>query len=820
MTPMQEQYNRIKSSYKDFIVLFRLGDFYETFEEDAIQLSKVLGITLTSRGKNENKTPLAGIPYHSLNNYMPKLVEAGLKIVIAEQMEEAKPGKLVEREVTKVITPGTVLEESSLDGSINNFIGAVFDSKKTKVFVYGDVSTGELSVFYSNNIESILNEVKKISPKELLIEQELSEKFSGIKTHIELYECKDFEDAEMQLKTLLDLGTLKGLGLENKHEAVICISALLAYIRNNSKADLRHFKNIKIYDESNLMQLDEATIRNLELLFPQQNSIKNSSIYDLLNRCKTPMGRRKLRNWIIFPLKDFDQIQNRLDATNYFYENPIVLSDLQSLFASIADLERIATRIAIKSSQPRDLNALKISLSGIFDVMQQINNIPVTNIKNAYTTLESSYKELLETCKIIDSAINPNANNLGEGDVILTGYDPRIDEIRELKENSKSVLNNIQKNEIESTGIPSLKISFNSVFGYFIEVTKTHANKVPAHYIRKQTLANAERYITEELKVIEEKLLSAESNLYKLEAEIYRNILDSLEPRIDALFEVSKIIAELDIYLSFAEVSRDKSYTKPELTKENLLEIRNGRHPVIENIVKEYVSNDSHFDNANIIKVITGPNMSGKSTYIRQNALIVLMAQIGCMVPADSMKTKVFDRIFTRVGASDNLSKGESTFMVEMSETANILNSATKDSLIILDEIGRGTSTYDGVAIAWSIIEYIFKRSKAFTLFATHYHELSDLEKNYKGVVNYNVDIKEEGDKIEFLHKIVKGSADRSYGVYVAKISGVPEEVTDRAEEILKKFESGSSVKEDKRTSSSKSPSKPRKISPDQLGLI
>lgn len=816
---MQEQYTRIKSKYQDFIVLFRLGDFYEAFEEDAELLSRVLGITLTSRGKNENKTPLAGIPYHSLNNYMPKLVDAGLKIVIADQMEEAKPGKLVERDVTKIITPGTLLEESSLDGSVNNFIGAVYINKNIHSFSYADISTGELYLFECKDINFLLNEVRKISPKELLVTQDLVEKFSSVKTHIEIYTPEKSDLCEAKIKDFLELGTLKGYGIIEHHQ-LICIAALLTYIKDNSKSAISHLRNIKIYNDSDLMQLDEATIRNLELIFPQQGSTKNSSIYDLLNRCSTAMGRRKLRNWILFPLKNFEQINERLDSTFYFYENPIQLSDAQNLLSSIADLERIATRISIKSSQPRDLNALGVSLKNIFDLMDAIKNIPVARIKQFAEIFNREKETLTKALKLIDNAINSDANNLGEGNVIKPGFDSRIDEIRQLKENSKGILNNIQKQEIESTGISSLKISFNSVFGYYIEVTRTNSAKVPSHYIRKQTLANAERYITEELKVIEEKLLSAEATLFKLEAEVYRKVLDDLSPFVNSLFEVSKVISEIDIYLSFAEISREKSYCKPELTTQNILEISAGRHPVVENIVKDYVSNDSIFQSENIIKVITGPNMSGKSTYIRQNALIVLMAQIGCMVPADKMKLKVFDRIFTRVGASDNLSKGESTFMVEMSETANILNHATKDSLIILDEIGRGTSTYDGVAIAWSIIEYIFNNSKAFTLFATHYHELSDLENIYKGVVNYNVDIKEEGDKIEFLHKIIKGSADKSYGVYVAKISGIPDQVVKRAEEILKKFETTSNMKESPKQKSSKSPSKPKRISPDQLGLI
>ncbi len=835
MTPMQEQYQKIKSEYQDFIILFRLGDFYETFNEDAIQISKVLGITLTSRGKDANKTPLAGIPYHALANYMPKMVEAGLKVVIAEQMEEAVPGKLVERKVTKVITPGTVMDENSLDSTKNNYI-ACFNrytlNKATEyLLAYSDLTTGLLQVFSSKSLNQFKLELNKVNPSEILVSSKDYDFLKEISSKsIEKVEDNKFE-INYALECLLSqLGvlSLKGYGLEDNDPLVIVAGVLINYLKECQKGELKHLKSIKKYSYSDYMQLDTETIRNLELIYSTSGNDSNT-LYTVLNRCSTSMGKRNLRKWLIYPLINRDKLIDRLESVEAFYSNPILSSDLSNTLNNISDIERISGRIGVGSALPRDLIALKQSLISIKQIAEILNNNSLSNrlkilvdkLTSADSELNPIINKIIET--IDDSIDNEPPATLSDVGIIKTGFNSEIDEIRSLRQNSKQVLSKMQTDEASSTGITSLKISFNQVFGYYIEITKTHLNKVPSHYIRKQTLANAERFITPELKELEEKILSSEEKLIKLEQAVFLEIRNKIAECLAEILEVAEIIAEIDCYISFAKVAKENRYIKPILIEEDKLEINNSRHPVIERIVNEFTSNSASFSKDNRIHILTGPNMSGKSTYIRQIALITLMAQIGSFVPADSMSWNIVDRIFTRVGATDNLSKGESTFMVEMNETANILNNATSNSLIILDEVGRGTSTYDGVAIAWSIIEYIFENLKSKTLFATHYHELINLESQYKGICNYNVEVLEVNGEIMFKHKIVKGGTNRSYGVHVAKLAGIPNEVLEKADKILKAFENESSVEKTVNKSNNKSKSKiakPKAIHPEQLGLI
>lgn len=833
MTPMQEQYQKIKEEYKDFVILFRLGDFYETFNDDAITVSKVLGITLTSRGKDANKTPLAGIPYHALANYMPKLVESGLKVVIAEQMEEPVPGKLVERKVTKVITPGTVMDENSLDSSRNNYIACIYKNTESEyLLAYCDLTTGLFEVFQTDSAAKLKIELNKINPAEILT---ANKDFDFVKNIINKpIEREDDSKFEINyalecLLSQLGVLSLKGFGLSDEDPLVIVAGVLISYLKQCQKGEIKHIKSVKKYTYSDYMLLDPETIRNLELIYSTSGNDKNT-LYNVLNDCNTPMGKRNLRKWILYPLINEQKLNDRLESVSTFFENPILTGDIESMLTQVSDIERIAGRIGTSSANPRDLISLKYSLLKVNEIIEFLskntNSIRLNYLVDMFNGESSELKKcvmnVIDTIeRSIDDEPSASLNDVG---IIKTGFNSEIDEIRSLRQNTKKILAQMQTDEVSKTGITSLKISFNQVFGYYIEVTKTHLSKVPENYIRKQTLANAERYITPELKKLEEKILSSEEKLIKLEQEVYINIRNQLADNLEEILETADIVAEIDCYVSFAKVAKRNRYIKPTLENKNQLIIDNSRHPVIEQIVSEFTSNSVEFNENNIIHILTGPNMSGKSTYIRQIALITLMAQIGSFVPAEKMNWSIVDRIFTRVGATDNLSKGESTFMVEMNETANILNNATKNSLIILDEIGRGTSTYDGVAIAWSIIEYIYEAISAKTLFATHYHELINLETQYKGISNYNVEVLEVNGDILFKHKIIKGGTNRSYGVHVAKLAGIPDGVLEKSNRILKAFENENTLekgvsKQNSKKSTSKL-KKPKAIHPEQLGLI
>jgi len=796
MTPMQEQYNRIKSEYTDYVILFRLGDFYEAFDEDAVILSRVLGITLTSRGKEDNRKPMAGIPYHALKNYLPKLISEGIKVAIAEQMEEASPGKIVDRQITKVITPGTILDENSLEGSKNNFIAAVNYSNKLFNIVYADISTGEFNLIENLNQKVFQNELGKILPKEILVTDNiLIKSLEFLNTKFETIEKsdQDYKNNLNMLKAHFKVHNLKSFGInEEEKEKINLLGSLFNYLERTQKTTLKHFLNINLVNISDYMTLDPETVRNLELISNASGSNQNT-LYHQLNECKTSMGKRLLSNWILQPLIKSDLINERLNIVNSFYNNPRIIAEIFELLNEISDIQRISGRIGVNIAHPKDLLGLKYSLRNslkIIDLIknsEELKNEILQTFLNKTTLNTESIKLIIE---LIETSINEEAPAIAnEGNIIKTGYNSEVDSLHELKNNSRTMLTEIQKREIERTNISSLKISFNNVFGYYIEITKSHLAKVPADYIRKQTLANAERYITPELKELEDKILTAEDKLIKLEFTLFDEVRVKLSESISDILNLSYLIAQIDIFNSFGYIARQSQCTMPVISEQKILKINNGRHPIIEKLVNQFTPNDVLFDQSDNIHILTGPNMSGKSTYIRQVAVLALMAQLGSFVPAEKMILKPFDRIFTRVGASDNLSKGESTFMVEMTETSNILNNATENSLIILDEVGRGTSTYDGVAIAWSIIEYINSKLKSFTLFATHYHELIALEDQYTNIKNFNVEVNEKAGEIIFKHKIIQGGTNRSYGIHVAKLAGLPDEVIKKADLILKDFE-------------------------------
>lgn len=821
MTPMQKQYNEIKKEYSDAVLLFRLGDFFEAFNEDAELLSNILGITLTGRGKGEKRTPMAGIPHHALKNYLPKLVEKGLKVAIADQVEEAVQGQLVERKVTQIITAGTIIDEDTLDSSKNNYLAAVIREENEYLLAFTDITTGEFKVFKSRDVNSCIRELNKINPSELLINDSVEIDTSRFNRIEKVNDTKNIRENLEYLKNHFDLKTLEGFGLKDNDKLINVAAILLRYIKNNHKEDLNHIHNISIYNFSDYMQLDSETINNLELLYPLNTSGDiNATVYSILNNAITSMGQRLLRVWIVNPLVNSEMLQERLDSVEYFFKDSLLNSDTRDLLKGIYDFERIAGRIGFRTINPKDLIALKNSLENSLGLLDKLQNSELPLRLKYLTNVENTEEIQAVITKIGNTIVEEPSTVIGEGIVVKEGVDSEIDEYRSLKNNSKKILLEIQQRESSAHGIPSLKVSFNKVFGYYIEVTKTHGDKVPNNYVRKQTLTNAERYITEELKEIEDKIFSAEDKLFTKETEIFNNLILEIERSLDVILEFSKKIAEIDVLSCFGFNSRQMSLVKPEIVTENFLNIKNGRHIVVEKISNHFISNDTEFNNDSKIHILTGPNMSGKSTYIRQVALITLLAQIGSFVPASEMQFSIVDRIFTRVGATDNLAKGQSTFMMEMIETANIINNATEKSLIILDEVGRGTSTYDGVAIAWSIVEYLITKIKAKTLFATHYHELISLSEKFSDLENYNVSVNEKNGEITFQYKIVKGGTDKSYGVHVGKIAGLPKEVTDRAEEILSKFEAtnvGTNIKNNQTKSKKITP---KSVNPEQLGLL
>lgn len=799
-TPMMSQYLEIKENYKDCLLFFRLGDFYELFFEDAITTVAELDIALTKKscGKKDGKSlkvDMCGVPFHSADGYIAKLIEKGHKVAICEQVEDPKnmSGKIVKRDVVRVVTAGTVIDTNILEESKNNYIMCLFENKAGIGVSVCDVSTGEfLTIQFSLSEKSkVIDEIAKYNPSEIICNSKFSlvsnvEKVFGIK----IYTCLDFyfeiDNAKDTLLKHFDVLNLSGFGIDEEPILISVSGALMRYLLDTQKNNLSHISNVKKYTTNKYMSLDISSRRNLELTETIREKSKKGSLLWVLDKTKTPMGARLIRKWIEQPLIDKEDIENRLLAVEYIKNNTLDKIDLIDYLSKIKDMERLIGKISYQTANARDLISLKNSFKNLPEIKQILlksNTQLIKNICADFDTLEDLYN-------IICSAIQEEPPfSIREGDIIKDGFNEQIDNFREAKNKGTSWLLDLEEKEREKTGIKNIKIRYNKVFGYYIEVTNSYLSLVPDDYIRKQTLANCERFITEELKKIEEAILGADEKLVEIEYEEFCKVRNHLADNIGRIQKMANIIATLDVLLSFAEVAIKNNYKKPNMLddKNGNINISLGRHPVVELLVEDsFIPNNTILDKEkNRLAIITGPNMAGKSTYMRQVALIVLMAQIGSFVPCDDADICIVDRIFTRVGASDDLATGQSTFMVEMSEVANILNNATDKSLLILDEIGRGTSTFDGLSIAWAVLEHIAERIGARTLFATHYHELTEIEGKIDGVNNYCVEIKDNGDDIIFLRKIIKGGATSSYGIHVAKLAGIPGRVIDRANEIL-----------------------------------
>jgi DNA mismatch repair protein MutS len=756
----------------------------------------VLNIALTTRDKKDDPTPLAGFPHHALEQYLPKLVKNGHNVVVAEQVEDPKLAKgIVRREITRIVTPGTLTENSDKGQSTNIFAASVFKSKSAYGLAISDISTGTTRVTQTSSRSELIDEIGKLSPAEVLLPPDLS--FSEL-SHLPLQILEDhdysYEHAKKFLTSHFNVKSLASYGLSPHKAAIIAAGALISYLEETQKTDISHISTLTYYDIRGNMILDAATIRNLDLTTSAGESGSNTSLFGILNTCITGMGSRKVHSWILNPLLEKKKIDRRSDCVEYFFSNPDELSHTRDLLKDVADMERICGRIGLNRANARDLRNLAGSLTAAVALKEALHG---EDVFGPYTTVYSKYAPAVsEVISLIEKSIEDSPpQTIMEGHIIADGYNKKIDEIRKNTSDSREWIENLQKKERERTGIPSLKVSKNKVFGYYIEITNTHKDKVPDDYIRKQTLVNSERYVTPELKEKEEIVFNAEEKLAVLEYECFQEIREKILRHIQAVQKVADVTASIDALLSFANVARLNDYKKPVLynfgAKNGILSIKDSRHPIVELHSDEpFIHNDLVMnDQEERLIILTGPNMSGKSTFIRQMALIILMAQIGSYVPAQSAEIALVDRIFTRVGASDDLSGGRSTFMVEMDEAANIVHNATQHSFIVLDEVGRGTSTYDGVSIAWAIAEYIHDSLGARCLFATHYHELLKLETELDGVKNYNVAVLEEKDTIIFLRKIEKGGTDRSYGIYVAEMAGLPESVISRASHILEGFE-------------------------------
>lgn len=809
LTPMMQQYIDIKKQYQDALLFFRLGDFYELFFEDAETASRELEITLTGRDCGQaERAPMCGVPYHSVDSYIDRLITKGYKVAICEQVEDASQAVgIVKRDVVRVVTPGTIMDTQLIDEKKNNYIMSIYGCPQGWGIAYGDLTTGELKtteIIGAESKQKLIDEVSKIQPKEIIyyidddsfkntILQELPKKFD-LMVNLQPPWCYELSYASDQLKKQFKLMALDGLGLTLNHLGINATGALLDYLGTTQKRTLGHINQLKVYHISETMVLDLTTRSNLELTETIRSRSKKGSLLWVLDRTQTAMGGRMLRKWIEEPLLNPDKINQRLDAVEALKDNLLLRSELKDSLKQVYDIERLAAKVAYGSANPRDLVALKTSLRQVPQI-KGLLQASMGLIKALYDQLDP----LDDITDLIDRAIiDEPPLTLKEGGVIKAGYHPQVDELQLASKEGKQWIAGLEQTEREKTGIKNLKVSFNKVFGYYIEVTKSYLKLVPEDYIRKQTLANCERYITPELKEMESKILGAEEKIIVLEQQLFTEVREIVARQVKRLQTTAGSIAALDALHSLAEIASEGQYVKPQMNTEGRIHIQEGRHPVVEKMLgsQHFVHNDTCMDHdQHQILVITGPNMAGKSTYMRQVAIIVLMAQIGSFIPAREATIGIVDRIFTRVGASDDLSQGQSTFMVEMSEMANILNCATENSLLILDEIGRGTSTFDGLSIAWSVIEHISKLLKSKTLFSTHYHELTELEGKIKGVKNYRIAVKEEGEDIIFLRRVVEGSADKSYGIQVAKLAGLPSKVIHRANEILQQLEENDIVK-------------------------
>ena len=794
-TPMMKQFMALKAKHPDAILLFRVGDFYETYSQDAIVASEILGITLTRRANGAARTlEMAGFPHHALDTYLPKLVRAGKRVAICDQLEDPKlTKKLVKRGITELVTPGVVVGGTILDRKENNFLAAVHFGKKACGLAFLDISTGEF-LTTEGTVEYVDKLLGNFAPKEVLIERSNRNRFNeAFSAKYLTFELEDWifteESAEDRLLKHFETKNLKGFGVENMHSAIVASGAILYYLDLTQHTHVKHITKLSRIEADRYVRLDKFTVRNLELVAPMNEDGK--SLLSVIDKTLSPMGARMLRRWVLFPLRDTKKINRRLDAVEYFFKDPEGRELLKTQLELVGDVERLVSKVAVGRITPRELVQLKSALQAIEPIKKYC--------EQADNSVLRSFGEQLNPCPIIrdriDKEINPDAPNLvSRGNVINRGVDAQLDELRDISSSSKGYLMQLQKAESERTGIQSLKIGYNNVFGYYIEVRNAHKDKVPADWVRKQTLVNAERYVTQELKEYEEKILGAEEKILVIEARLFNELVTAVTDYIPAIQADSNLIARLDCLRAFTQVSVEYKYNRPELNDSLDREITEGRHPVIERQMaagEEYVPNSLRLGNDDQqIMIITGPNMAGKSALLRQTALIVLMAQIGCFVPAQAAKIGVVDKIFTRVGASDNISLGESTFMVEMTESASILNNISQRSLILFDELGRGTSTYDGISIAWAIVEYLHESGfKPKTLFATHYHELNEMAKTFKRIVNYNVTVKEIDGKVVFMRKLAKGGSAHSFGIHVAKIAGMPRYIISRAEEVLKQLE-------------------------------
>ncbi len=831
VTPMMAQYRQAKSDLpKDAILLFRLGDFYEMFLEDATIAAGILNVALTKRGD----MPMCGVPYHAANAYISRLLKAGKKVAICEQVEEAVPGQLVKREVTQILTPGTHFDERMLTAERNNFLGAVSRSGGNYGLAFVDLTTGDFKTTEVEDESGLITELERIRPAEIICPVESGELFNLIQGSFKIVSGYDdwafaAETAVYTLKDHFQVKSLDGYGLKNRNAAMGAAGGVLHYLINSLRRDVKHLTSLSFYQHSQFLKLDHVTLKHLEILEPlHRDAPRNATLYGAMNRTVTPMGARRLRDWLTQPLSEIGAIVGRQNAIQSFVESGATLEALRDQLKEVRDIERTISRLSAGTGNARDISALRVGLEKIPTIRQVVSlvgnesanstssdefdsireetespaEVPATGV------LDELLLQLTELPELVDllarAIVDEPPLTLKDGGLMRDGFDAQLDELRSGMRDGKNWIAKLQQDEIERTGIPSLKVRFNSVFGYFIEVTRTHLDKVPPEYVRKQTIANGERYITPELKEMESKILGAEERSTKLEYELFQRVREDVLARLLEIQQTASALSQLDVLGSFAETARLYNYVRPEIGDSGVLYFRDGRHPVLEQSLMEerFVPNDTSINTGSCgddtaapendiaqIMLITGPNMAGKSTYIRQVALLALLAHTGSFLPAAEARVDLVDRIFTRIGASDDLSRGQSTFMVEMSETANILNNATERSLVILDEIGRGTSTFDGLSLAWSIVEYLHNQVGARTLFATHYHELTELTGKLRRLKNFNVAVREWNDSIVFLHKIVEGGTDKSYGIQVARLAGVPKEVIDRAKVILRNLE-------------------------------
>lgn len=814
LTPMMKQFFSMKRQHPDALLLFRCGDFYETYGDDAIEGSRILGITLTKRnnGGNSGETAMAGFPHHALDTYLPKLIRAGKRVAICDQLEDPKKkreelkgkkglsatDKMVKRGITELVTPGVAMGDNVLNYKENNFLAAVHFGKAACGVSFLDISTGEFLTGEGtyDYVEKLLG---SFAPKEVLYDRNDKRDFdTHFGTKYCVFELEDwvFTEQSARQRLLKHFGTksLKGFGVEHMKSGIVASGAILQYLEITQHTHIGHITSLARIEEERYVRLDKFTIHSLELIDTMQEG--GRSLLNVIDKTITPMGGRMLRRWMVFPLKDVTPIQQRLDVVDYFFKDPDFRQLVGEQFQRIGDLERIISKVAVGRVSPREVVQLK-------NALQALQPVKAACMKASNESLRR-IGEQLQLCETIrdriEHEIQPDPPLLvNKGGVIADGYDTELDELRQISRNGKDYLIQIQEREVERTGIASLKVGYNNVFGYYLEVRNMYKDKVPENWVRKQTLAQAERYITEELKAYEEKILGADERIMMLEDKLFRELIVDMQPYIPQIQLDANLIAHLDCLLGFAQVAEENQYVRPQIDATDVLDIKQGRHPVIEMqlpLGETYVPNDIYLDTEKQqVMMITGPNMAGKSALLRQTALIVLLAQVGCFVPAESAKIGLVDKIFTRVGASDNISLGESTFMVEMTEAANILNNVTNRSLVLFDELGRGTSTYDGISIAWAIVEYLHEhpKSQARTLFATHYHELNEMEKHFPRIHNYNVSVKEADGKVIFMRKLERGGSEHSFGIHVAEIAGMPRSIVKRSNEILRQLESDNS---------------------------